>query len=172
MPSSVGSHIVRTVYIDELLFIWLLWAERDWKMISRDLSYQAGFDQGYVAAKRRYKTYTTVSLVVVLLSLLSMLIIAGATFFVLHRQSSPAYCYAVFQTGGEGQTEQASIELNEKGELWSSVQREGAGKTESACPRNRPGRKRTEPPLLAYEPSGGYGEQRSQLAGWNACEGM
>jgi hypothetical protein len=39
-----------------------------------------------------------------------------------------------FREGGKGQTEQASIELNEKGELWSSVQREGAGQTESACP--------------------------------------
>jgi len=39
-----------------------------------------------------------------------------------------------FREGGEGQTEQASIELNEKGELRSFVQQEGAGKTELACP--------------------------------------
>jgi len=37
-----------------------------------------------------------------------------------------------FREGGEGQTEQANIELNEKGELQGFVQREGEGQTELA----------------------------------------
>ena len=53
-------------------------------------------------------------------------------FYYAHRLIGKKNFTSQFREGGEGQTEQANIELNEKGELQGFVQREGEGQTELA----------------------------------------
>jgi hypothetical protein len=57
--------------------------------------------------------------------------VCGGSYYA-HRLIGKKNFTSQFREGGEGQTEQASIELNEKGELRYSVQLEGEGNTEPA----------------------------------------